>query len=1191
MTARAGLTVVGQIVGASVGGALGAAIGGAVGSLVGGALDGPTRNTQALLDDLSALKFDYGSTWPRIYGRYRVKVTPIWSSTKRPIAHDTEVNSKGGPDQINRTFTYEQDWLCWAPLNAVGWARIWINGKLRASRLSDADADTIEASAATPAWADVTFFDGAADQLPWAVYEAAVGTDNACAYRYRPTIAFSSLDLGTGGQPPLIEVEFVQGVVDTDTGLAIRYAHQVAEVDALRGDLQPFGALALGTTSGVSGLFGENVRVYSINSVGALIGINDTARPIALFAGGLGSGTAALMVFGTDDPYACGFSAIGNGVSFDVELPHTENWLGTSELRFATRANLLAVTTSVAIGNGPNDFDFDAFYEGNQGRIYIYDLTGALIDSIEAGIPVESIALADSSCWALYGGNVYPFTGLGGTVVAGDAFAAPSGTDHVLFCSTAGKLHCVNAAAEVYLRDADAWALLCTLGDGTATDLGSTGGTQYGADGTYVYIAKGIEVARETVDNWYYLRPQPGLYPEGFPSYGVALAYFADYYWSSFPWGTPEQPRATKDHLIVDLGSSPPASGYDEAHAYNLSCSVLYGYPWVGDGDYRWINNEATQVDLYIDRLPSSPGELPPKYMHDLYRQRFGDVVTPEAVPLSEIVLAEETLSWSGEAGALASGQIDVSDLTSTLATGFLATGSPRESVAQLMDVFYFGVVCSDKLYHRLRGAASIGTVTADDTGAGVGRAGDIFAGLERGNDLEQAMQVAVTGPNVLTDYEPGTEISDRLVGVSVELRRYTTAVVFSPAERKGRADTMVLDGRVASHTGQVALDDRHVEKEVFDVWIQTDDEGNTYRVRAERETYADGVHTFDVVLDDATVLASVGITTETDKRALTIAPAADTEALLIDAPIVRDADDARGFYALGRAAEAGRWTGYGLFASADGITYASAASSSSAGTWGTCSVVPGAGPGARMFDETSAIVVDVGDGTLASSTRDAVLNDTAVNAFVIGADGRWLFGQFRDAALVSAGVYRLTGLLLGGFGTEQHLGTQLAGDTFALMRYTDGLLRVPTSAVDQDALRYYKPVSVGQAISAAVAQTFTEHELGKKPRSPVDVRASRASGDITFTWQRRSRLQVRAIGAAGILIPLGEESEAYSIDVYADGTFATVLRTLTSSTPSVAYSAAQQTTDFGSPQASVSVAVHQLSSAVGRGFPAEATA
>ena len=50
------------------------------------------------------------------------------------------------------------------------------------------------------------------------------------------------------------------------------------------------------------------------------------------------------------------------------------------------------------------------------------------------------------------------------------------------------------------------------------------------------------------------------------------------------------------------------------------------------------------------------------------------------------------------------------------------------------------------------------------------------------------------------------------------------------------------------------------------------------------------------------------------------------------------------------------------------------------------------------------------------------------------------------------------------------------------------------------------------------------------------------------------------------------------------------VIRTLGSSSPSVAYSAIDQTTDFGAPQGAVEVAVHQLSAAVGRGFAGRAT-
>lgn len=68
--------------------------------------------------------------------------------------------------------------------------------------------------------------------------------------------------------------------------------------------------------------------------------------------------------------------------------------------------------------------------------------------------------------------------------------------------------------------------------------------------------------------------------------------------------------------------------------------------------------------------------------------------------------------------------------------------------------------------------------------------------------------------------------------------------------------------------------------------------------------------------------------------------------------------------------------------------------------------------------------------------------------------------------------------------------------------------------------------------------------------------------------------------------VPLNEESERYELDVLAGST---VIRTFSVSQPSVTYTAAQQTADFGSLQASVSVRVAQISAAVGRGTPASA--
>ena len=114
------------------------------------------------------------------------------------------------------------------------------------------------------------------------------------------------------------------------------------------------------------------------------------------------------------------------------------------------------------------------------------------------------------------------------------------------------------------------------------------------------------------------------------------------------------------------------------------------------------------------------------------------------------------------------------------------------------------------------------------------------------------------------------------------------------------------------------------------------------------------------------------------------------------------------------------------------------------------------------------------------------------------------------------------------------------------------------------------------------------------KPWSPFDLRALRDVGtaDITFTWQRRTRLATRSTGASPLYVPLGEDSEEYELEVYDGAGYATVLRTLTGlATPEATYTAAQQTTDFGAPQSTVYVRVYQISAAIGRGHHLQSAA
>jgi hypothetical protein len=117
-----------------------------------------------------------------------------------------------------------------------------------------------------------------------------------------------------------------------------------------------------------------------------------------------------------------------------------------------------------------------------------------------------------------------------------------------------------------------------------------------------------------------------------------------------------------------------------------------------------------------------------------------------------------------------------------------------------------------------------------------------------------------------------------------------------------------------------------------------------------------------------------------------------------------------------------------------------------------------------------------------------------------------------------------------------------------------------------------------------ALALEATPQATTLKPLAPVHVKAARGGSGVTLSWVRRTRIDGDSwVGE----VPLGEDSEQYSVDILSG---ATVVRTLTAITPSVLYAAADELTDFGTTQTSLSLRVTQLSATVGAGFPATAT-
>lgn len=507
---------------------------------------------------------------------------------------------------------------------------------------------------------------------------------------------------------------------------------------------------------------------------------------------------------------------------------------------------------------------------------------------------------------------------------------------------------------------------------------------------------------------------------------------------------------------------------------------------------------------------------------------------TPPLIDLADIVRAEWALVDDVA-------NIDADDLEGTTVRGFQAGGSIRSALEMLSAIFHFGAVCSDLLYFRPRGGAIAATVDADDLAAGEEAPGaEPFAPVVA-DDSEIPERVALTYPNYSDDYANGTETGNRGGAGTVVLAQQSN-VVMTPAEAKAAAETYVAQLGVAATTARISLSCAYAELEPTDPISVPDQDGNVYRMRIARDTYAAGVHAFDLVLDDATSLVGLGITAEDYTPNVTVPAPDETTIVLLDIPILRDVDDDPGFYAVAK----GSAHGSTLYSSLDDVNYVEEVAIPTQSVFGVCNTTLPDWTGPRVFDEVSSLTVNVGDGTLSSSTRAALLGDQSINACAIGVDGRWELCQFRTATLVSPGVYTLTGWLRGGRGTEWASVDHVANEKFVMLTAA-GARRVAMQQSEIGVAEYWKGVSAGRLLSSATGELFTDNGIGQKPFAPVDLRKAGDDSAVVVTWKRRTRLAPRFCGAGGINVPLGEASESYDVELRDAGDVLVSSETVTS--------------------------------------------
>lgn len=479
------------------------------------------------------------------------------------------------------------------------------------------------------------------------------------------------------------------------------------------------------------------------------------------------------------------------------------------------------------------------------------------------------------------------------------------------------------------------------------------------------------------------------------------------------------------------------------------------------------------------------------------------------------------------------------------------------------------------------RGQALAATVTEDDLAAHEWGS-DVPSPVDkvRAQDLELPHEVNVLYINSGADYQQGTQKSERQTGSGVSVMTIPLPVVMDDTKAKQVADVNHYNAWVGRTTYTLQLSRKWSKLEPTDV-IDVDYNNVTFRMRITKKDDAKpGIIKLECVAEDSAIYTQSGLGaggSNIPTQVVTIP--VQTLGMLLDIPLLRDNDDNAGIYFAACGYRSG-WNGCALFKSNDGgATYSQVTSTNDEASIGYATTAIGDFYSGNIFDESNTVTVQMVTGTLSSASELLVLNGE--NYAVLGNE----IIQFKNAELVSAGVYTLSGLLRGRRGTEWAMGSHSVGDRFVLANVATWR-RIPFQTSDIGLSRLFKFPTFGTTLQQTAAVPFTPEAVGLECYSPVEVGAGRnASGDLVINWKRRGRISAEWRDYSDI--PLGEAVESYEIDIM-DSTFTTVLRTLTASSETVNYTVEQQGTDKPAGINSVYMNVYQLSSVVGRGYPAQ---
>lgn len=524
--------------------------------------------------------------------------------------------------------------------------------------------------------------------------------------------------------------------------------------------------------------------------------------------------------------------------------------------------------------------------------------------------------------------------------------------------------------------------------------------------------------------------------------------------------------------------------------------------------------------------------------------------------------------------------EIDTSDIYELLEGLVIDRNQSIRGVLEDLQKGYFfePVENDDKLKFVSRGSDSAKTIVSDDLLLIRSEGRNLTLKTTRKQEIELPKKVDVEYLDKVLNYQNNTQHSQREVTTSAEKLKLALPLVMNEFEARRIAEVAMYNSWISRNSFEFSLQKKYAELEPTDV-VSIVGDNATYTVRiSEVLAGQNGEIKIKGVAEDANIYDFYSEPKNDEADNQTVAVVQDTRFEILDLPAFPTDDPQKAYIRFAACGYEGDWPGAVIYRSDDGgDNYDSYLDITQPATIGNAI---GALPDGSTdyFDETSTVNISLTSGSLESRTELAVLN--GANLALIGEE----IIQFKNATLVSENEYQLSGLLRGKLGTEDKVYSHAAGERFVLL--DEAIVKQEVPALLIGLSRKYKAVTINGKLADFTEQDFAYQANGLKPLSPVHVEGERdGSGNLTVSWVRRTRIGGEL--QDGVDVPLSEVGERYEVDIM-DGS--NVVRTISSTSPSVSYSSAEQTTDFGSQQPSISVKIYQMSDIVGRGNISEAT-